>query len=148
MDLGEIKNITTLSMYSSRLFGTDLFPTNFQIQVSNDNLSWVDLNSVKGYSTPLEAGSPDNWEYDGLSCRFLKLSISKCRTFFFFLRAAQIAEIEVYGCDSGGQALPIVEEKRSIGEKEYSGSNRESRGIPVKQNVPGVPGKPVIKFIN
>ena len=91
MDLGEIKNITSLSMYSSRIFGTDFFPTNFQIQVSNDNINWVDMDTIQGHSTPLDATSPDSWQYNGLTCRFLKVSISKCRTFLFFLRVAQIA---------------------------------------------------------
>ena len=106
-------------MYSSRMFGTDFFPTNFQIQVSNDNINWVDMDTIQGYSTPLDAISPDSWQYNGLTCRFLKVSISKCRTFLFFLRVAQIAEIEVYGCDRGDQVPLISEEKRSIRDKEY-----------------------------
>ncbi len=148
MDLGEIKNITSLSMYSSRIFGTDFFPTNFQIQVSNDNVTWLDMETIQGYSTPLDPGSPDNWQYNGLACRFLKVSISKCRTFLFFLRVAQIAEIEVYGCDRGEQLPLISEENKSINNNELPKIDAESQIIPVDQHVPGIPGKPVIKFVN
>ena len=148
IDLGEVKNITSLSMYSSRMFGTDLFPTNFQIQVSNDNVTWLDMETIQGYSRPLDDGSPDNWQYNGLACRFLKVSISKCQTFLFFLRVAQIAEIEVYGCDKDDQVPPITGENRYIQKKDYPQKNAESERTPAEQQIPGIPGKPVIKFIN
>ena len=148
IDFGEVKNITSLSMYSSRMFGTDLFPTNFQIQVSNDNVTWLDMDTIQGYSRPLDDTSPDNWQYNGLACRFLKVSISKCQTFLFFFRVAQIAEIEVYGCDKDDQEPPVTEEKRYLQKKDYPQKSQDSERTPVEQQVPGIPGKPVIKFLN
>lgn len=148
IDFGEVKNITSLSMYSSRMFGTDLFPTNFQIQVSNDNVTWLDMDTIQGYSRPLDEGSPDNWQYNGLACRFLKVSITKCQTFLFFFRVAQIAEIEVYGCDRDDQVPLISDKKRYIQKKDYPQKSTDSERPPVEQQVPGIPGKPVIKFLN
>ena len=148
IDFGEVKNITSLRMSSSRMFGTDLFPTNFQIQVSNDNVTWLDMDTIQGYSRPLDEGSPDNWQYNGLACRFLKVSITKCQTFLFFFRVAQIAEIEVYGCDRDEQVLPISGEQRYLQKKDYPQKRQDSERPPGEQQVPGIPGKPVIKFVN
>ena len=60
----------------------------------------------------------------------------------------RIAEIEVYGCERGDQVPPISEESRSIRAEESPKNNADSEIIPVNQQVPGIPGKPVIKFVN
>jgi hypothetical protein len=151
IDLGGVKNITSLSMYASRMFGTDFFPTNFTIQVSSDNSNWIDMENCEGYSTPLGTSPSDNWNYDNLEARFLKISISKCRIFLLFFRVAQIAEIEVFGCEKTEQ-IPILDENSSTVAEEaeilqYSKEENDRKDSPrVQGNVLSVPGKPVITF--
>ena len=52
LDLGEMKKLSGLSMYASKMFGTDFFPTDFQIQVSRDNNTWASIGSEWGYTPP------------------------------------------------------------------------------------------------
>ena len=151
IDLGELKNITSLSMYASRMFGTDFFPANFTIQVSSDNNSWIDMETFQGYSTPIGTTPSDNWNYNNLEGRYLKISITRCRIFLLFFRVAQIAEIEVYGCEKTDQG-PIVHENTINEAKEvekFLNSEEENylqNNLNVHPNVPSVPGKPSIKF--
>ena len=151
IDLGEVKNITSLSMYASRMFGTDFFPTNFTIQVSSDNTTWIDMDKLQGYSAPIGTTPSDNWNYNNLEGRYLKISISKCRIFLLLFRVAQIAEIEVYGCEKTNPG-PILHENHATAAEgvEKLGNTQEEKdqqNSPIVQpSVPSVPGKPVINF--
>jgi hypothetical protein len=152
IDLGDIKNIGLLSMYASRIFGTDFFPSNFKIQASNDKISWVDMNTVQGYSTPLDQTSAGNWEYNNLSCRYIKVFISKCRSFLFFFRVAQISEIEIFGCDTTKQQPHrLFNEEGIVVNSQLRQANitkkrAEHKTIDQYNETPTIPGKPIIKF--
>ncbi|MDX1778196.1 MAG: discoidin domain-containing protein, partial [Thermodesulfobacteriota bacterium] len=151
IDLGEVKNITSLSMYASRMFGTDFFPTNITIQVSSDSITWIDMDNLQGYSPPIGTTTSDNWNYNNLEGRYLKISISKCRIFLLLFKVAQIAEIEVYGCEKTDQG-PILHENtiHAANEAEKLVNSEEENdlqnNLSVHPNVPSVPGKPSIRF--
>ena len=152
IDLGEMKNITSLSMYASRMFGTDFFPSNFKLQVSSDASTWVDMENLQGYSFPIVGTATDNWNYHNLEGRYLKISISRCRIFLLFFRVAQIAEIEVYGCEKTDQ-IPITGEKSmSAAESVIKQDNLNQKDVTTsstfKLKTPSVPGKPVIRFFD
>jgi hypothetical protein len=151
LDLGEVKNITSLSMYAARMFGIDFFPTNFKIQVSSDNSTWRDMENLQGYSTPIGAIPSDNWNYNNLEGRFLRISITRCPIFLLLFRVAQIGEIEVYGCEKtdqmpmlGGQYLSVAEDVFQTDNSKDEGDFQKNQIL--RRNVPSVPGKPVIKF--
>ena len=48
----------------------------------------------------------DSWDFKSLECRYIRVYISKTKSIFFFFKVAQIAEIEVYGCDITSGQLP------------------------------------------
>lgn len=149
LDLGTVKKISGLSMYGAQLFGVDFFPTNFKIQISKDNTTFQDIKSEAGYSFA-QAPSSDSWDMSGFECRYIRISITRAKTLFFFFQLAQIAEIEVYGCDSGQEPSQFVSEQGSIEPKNNTNLAKKKSGAvssPLYENVPSIPGKPVIRFI-
>ena len=114
LDFGTTKKISGLTMYASQLFGVDFFPTNFAIQVSQDNATWVDISREQGYvfgqSIPF-----GNWETNSLESRYIRIHITKSKTLFLLFKLAQIAEIEVYGCNPTGE-IPLLAGEQSSGE--------------------------------
>jgi hypothetical protein len=147
LDLGEMKKLSVLNMYASKMFGTDFFPTDFQLQVSRDNITWTSINSEWGYTSPFQPPYSDKWEFDGIECRYLRIIITKSKTLFLFLHLAQIAEIEVYGCDVEDD-IPLTAEKGYTVSTSQEESNRILRDVPISA-IPGkltTPGRPEVKF--
>jgi hypothetical protein len=148
LDLGELKRISSFNMYASKLFGTDYFPTNFQIQVSRDNITWASVNTLQGYVPPIEYPYADSWNLNNLACRYIRVYITKAKKIFFFFQVAQIAEIEVYGCD-GEDDVPVLAEGDSYLQADGE-EGRSMRSVDKKtdysKKAPTVPGRPEISF--
>jgi hypothetical protein len=151
LDLGAIKRISWFTMQAaSTLFGTDFFPVNFKLEISRDNMNWEEIRTEQSYVPPLKSSHPDTWDFKSLECRYIRVYISKAKTLFFFFKVAQIAEIEVYGCDSTAGQFPtlaheqplINEEREGVGTPERADKERDKD--PDRQ--PSIPGRPVVTF--
>ena len=149
LDLGTTKKVSELTMYASRLFGVDFFPTNFKIQISQDNSTWLDISTVQGFvfGQSLTSGS---WNTNGLECRYIRIYITQSKALFLLFKLAQIAEIEVYGCDAPG-ALPLLAEESSFtrSDKQETPTERRepSRETENQNTIPGTPSKPTVTFL-
>lgn len=139
LDFGEIKQINGFNMYASDMFGIDYLPTNFQIQISNDNLNWQEIASERGYD--VQSTHADSWDFNGTEARYVRLYATKAKTFFIF-HLVQIAELEVYGCDLHGLTLVLHDEMSK-------GKSREEQVNLADSNnrLLTTPGKPVITFL-
>ena len=149
LDLGEIKKLQGIDMYASKLFGTDFFPTDFQIQVSSDNLNWTNISSERGYITPMHPPYNGHWVFDSIECRYLRISIAKSKTLFFLFHLAQIGEIEIYGCDIAEHIPQVVQRNMSVRNDEYQEEYKNNNLTPSRnsdQEVPSIPGRPEITF--
>jgi hypothetical protein len=150
LDLGAIKRITWFTMQAaSSLFGTDFFPVNFKLEISKDNLTWEEISTEQGYVPPLQSTRSDTWDFKNLECRYIRVYISKAKTLFFFFKVAQIAEIEVYGCDIPGQ-LPTLDHEQPTINGEREGVRTPERADKEKdkdsEGQPSIPGRPVVTF--
>jgi len=147
LDLGDIKMLSGLNMYASRMFGMDFFPTDFQIQISRDNITWADLGAEWGYTPPLQPPYSDRWDFEGIDCRYIRINITKSRNLLLFFHLAQIAEIEVYGCNVEDD-IPITAEKGYTVSTSQEKSNRILRDVPISASPgkPTTPGRPEVKF--
>ena len=145
LDLGEIKQMSRIDMYALRSLTMDFFPVNFQVQLSSDNINWEEIRSEKNYT--LKSTHFDSWELNSLEARYLRVSITKAKTFFIFY-VAQIAEIEVYGCDIPEQNFAPLDDTASIKDAEPGDTLPEEGGeaAELDQAPPSVPGRPVITF--
>ena len=145
LDLGEIKQMSRIDMYALKFLTMDFFPVNFQIQLSSDNINWEEIRSEKNYT--LKSTHFDSWELNSLEARYLRVSITKAKTFFIFY-VAQIAEIEVYGCDIPEQNFAPLDDTASIKDAEPGDTLPEEGGeaAELDQAPPSVPGRPVITF--
>lgn len=145
LDLGKVKQISRIDMYASKLFILDFFPVNFQIEISGDNINWEEVCTEKNYN--LRSAHSDSWDMNNPQARYLRVHITKAKTFFIFY-LAQIAEIEVYGCDIPEQHLPLPDDRPSVEDEKPGDDNQEEAGeaAEVDPGLPSVPGKPVITF--
>ena len=153
LDLGAIKKISWFSMQAaSTLFGTDFFPVNFKLEISKDSVIWEEISTEQGYAPPIESTSSDSWDFKSIECRYIRVYISKAKTIFFFFKVAQIAEIEVYGCDisaadpttlARGKQPSINEEGEEV--SPHEGAEKEGDGSHDRE--PSIPGKPVVTFL-
>jgi hypothetical protein len=132
LDLGDIQRVSSLTMKAaSTLFGTDLFPVNFKLEISRDNMTWEEISTEQGYSPPIQSTHSDSWDFKSIECRYIRVHITKAKTIFFFFKMARIAEIELYGCDiAGSPSLTTSEDLASVNLKDYD-------QLPLS-----VPGKP------
>ena len=149
LDLGTTKKVSELTMYASRLFGVDFFPTNFKIQVSQDNSTWLDISTVQGFvfGQSLTSGS---WNTNGLECRYIRIYITQSKALFLLFKLAQIAEIEVYGCDTSDPSSPVAGESSFTqnNKQEAATGQRDSRREAENQNrIPGTPSRPTVTFL-
>jgi len=146
LDMGSEKTITSLSLYASRLFGIDFLPANLELQISNDNTAWQTI-TAGSVSSSIEPPYADSWKLGGHTCRYIKLCISGRKTIFFF-QLAQIAELEIYGCNqtdhipfaSQNSASTESNQPFSTPEKNLRSSGHEA-ALP-----PGIPGRPAVRF--
>ena len=149
LDLGEIKRISWFTMQAaSTLFGTDYFPVNFTIEISSDTVTWDKISTEQGYAPPIQSTQSDSWDFKGLEARYIRVYITKAKNILFFFKMAQIAEIEVYGCNTTNtpllaqeNAAPVMEEDGNPEERtpQKSGGQKE-----LEQMLPTIPGKPTI----
>lgn len=146
LDLGETKQISSIGMLGTELFGIDYFPTNFQIQVSKDNLNWEEVMNENDYRIQ-SSDTNNSWHLNTPEARYVRIYITKAKT-FFLLHLVQIAEIEVYGCDMSEPLTKRFAERLLINdEKQEDNTQAESLNIPVpEQLVPTTPGRPEITF--
>jgi len=151
LDFGTSKKIVELSMYASRMFGVDFFPTNFKIQVSQDNITWIDVSNEQGYVFG-QTLSSDSWNTNGCECRYLRIYITNSKTLFLFFHIAQIAEIEVYGCDNSDQPSQLLPGEGTsfvdsmVKEANIPNKTADRTIIDLFTRTPSTPGKPEITF--
>ena len=139
LDLGETKQINGFNMYASNMFGIDYLPTNFQIQISSDNINWKEIASEKGYD--IQSTHDDRWDFNTPEAQYIRVYVTKAKTFFIF-HLVQIAEIEVYGCDMPGHTLVLLEEN-----SKGNYQNKKANLVSFDNLLPTTPGKPVITFL-
>ena len=150
LDLGEIKRISWFTMQAaSTLFGTDYFPVNFTIEISSDNMTWDQISTEQGYAPPIQATHSDSWDCKSLECRYIRVYITKAKNILFFFKMAQIAEIEVYGCNTTVSSPLLAQENTSLvteedGHPEGSTPQKSGGQKELKQMLPTIPGKPII----
>ncbi len=105
LNLGSIQPVGRVRMRSRSDLG-ELFPIDFKIQVSPDNVTFVDALSVTGYSTP--AATWNTFTFPSVNGRYVKIFVTKPAAYsgngLFYV---QIAEIQVYRFDlaAGGVTL-------------------------------------------
>ena len=144
LDLGEIKQMSRIDMYALRFLTMDFFPVNFQIQISRDNINWEEIRTEKNYT--LKSSHYESGELNSLEARYIRVSITKAKTFFIFY-LAQIAEIEVYGCDIPEQHFtPLDTPSIEDGEPRDTIQEEVAEAAESDQAPPSVPGRPVITF--
>ncbi|MCK5256845.1 MAG: hypothetical protein KAQ81_12520, partial [Deltaproteobacteria bacterium] len=85
----------------------------------------------------------DSWDMESYEARYIRIYITKAKTFFLFFYLAQIAEIEVYGYDIPEQNFASGDEDKK---SEDNRTNETGDVIESNQGLPSVPGKPVITF--
>jgi len=146
LDMGSKKTITTLSMYASRMFGIDFMPANLELQISNDNHVWQTI-TAGSISSSLEPPYADSWKLGDHTCRYIKLRLSGRKTIFFF-QLAQIAELEIYGCNQTDH-LPFASQN-SASTVSNQPLNSPDRSVRSSENEaappPGIPGRPAVRF--
>ena len=147
LDMGSEQTITSLSLYASRIFGIDFLPANLELQISNDNTVWQTI-TAGSVSSSIEPPYADSWKLGGHTCRYIKLCISGRKTILFF-QLAQIAELEIYGCNQTDH-LPFASQNSAWTEsnqpipspdKSLRSSGHEAAALP-----PGIPGRPAVRF--
>jgi hypothetical protein len=141
LDLGKVKSISNVDIYASKKRSKDFFPVDFQIQISSDNLNWEEIYTEKNYN--LQSTRSDSWDLDSYEARYIRIYITKAKTFLFFFHLVQIAEIEVYGCDIPEQNFASGDEDKK---SEDNRTDETGDVIESNQGIPSVPGKPVITF--
>jgi hypothetical protein len=148
LDLGSEKTITALSLYASRMFGIDFLPATLELQISNDNVTWHTITAAAD-PMDLEAAAGDSWQMRGHACRYIKLCVGGRRS-WFLLQLAQIAELEIYGCDAGTHPPFSAREGNSASETidAATGPNQPSRTAWSADEplAPGIPGRPLVSF--
>ena len=82
----------------------DLCPPGFKIQVSPDNIKWVDVVTVEEYSSPPSYST--TWDFDPTKARYIKWVITKGRPFLFTFYLSYLSEIEVSGCSASESEAP------------------------------------------
>jgi len=144
LDLGEIKQVSRVDMYASRFLFIEFFPINFQIEISRDNLNWESIITEKSYT--LKSANNNSWDMNSNEARYIRIYITKAKS-FFILYLAQIAEIKVYGCDISEQdQTPYDELPIKYGVIKDDNQGESCEAVELDQELPSVPGKPVITF--
>ena len=147
LDLGETKIVSRVEICSNPFQSLDLFPQDFQIQVSTDNETWTEVLTVEHYSPP--ASCTDSWEFDETKARYVKMVTTKPKPFLFFFHLTYIAEIKVHGCSeteisSSQSTFAITSDRTETGAIELTPGLQTSDKEEIKpsETPPGRPGKP------
>ena len=145
LDLGEIKRISWFSMQAaSSLFGTDYFPVDFTIEVSNDNTTWQEISTEQGYAPPMQFTQSDSWDFQSLEYRYIRVYITKTKNVLFFFKIAQIAEIEVYGCGTTMNTPVLAQETAPPLTNVGSDLQESGKQLDLEHMLPTLPGQPTI----
>ncbi len=148
LDLGELKVINRIDIYSTPFLLLNLFPRDFTVRGSIDNENWTDLFTVTDYSPPLSRS--DSWSFDNTEVRYIQVVATRTRQFLFFFYAAYIAEIKVFGCAEPEVKAPEVLTTSALSQtgtqlklQTPDTQEKEKRQIEQRTTTPGRPGKPV-----
>jgi hypothetical protein len=148
LDLGSEKTITSLSLYASRLFGIDFLPATLELQISNDNATWHTITAA-AETMDHETTAGDSWQLRGHTCRYIKLCLGGRKSLLLF-QLAQIAELELYGCEAVTHPPFSVQVDSSSVERDAAaaGVNKQSRSAwnTDEPLIPGTPGRPQVSF--
>jgi len=147
LDLGETKIVSRIDICSNPFQSLDLFPQDFQVQVSTDNETWTEVLTVEHYSPP--ASCTDSWAFDETKAQYVKMVTTKPKPFLFFFHLTYIAEIKVHGCSetemSNSQStFAITSDRTETGAIELAPGLQTSdkEEIKLSETPPGRPGRP------
>ncbi len=148
IDLGETKIVNRMDICSNLFLFFDMFPLNFQMQVSIDNENWTEIFTVENYSPP--SSFTDSWVFDETRARYVKMVTKKSKPFLFFFYLTYIAEIKVHGCPetetSSSQLTSMVPSDRKetrVVKLTPDMETTEEKQPSLNEGLPGRPGKPV-----
>jgi hypothetical protein len=149
LDLGKVMMLDRVDMYATRFFDRNLFPVDFTIEISKDMHTWEPLCTERGYT--IKPDYSDSWDINCYQGRYIRINITKAKTFFFFFHLAQIAEVEVYGYDLTEQQpteRPVTTPSINTWNPAKEGQEETGEEPPIVAEIlpikPGIPGIPVI----
>jgi hypothetical protein len=103
---------------------------------------------VQGYVFG-QSSSSGSWDANGYECQFIRIYITNSKTLFLLFKLAQIAEIEVYGCNPTGERSFLAKDESSdegseqqISTKTLSGNKTGNRNTSLS-----TPGRPAVTFL-
>jgi hypothetical protein len=148
LDLGDITVINRIDTCSNSFLLLDLFPRDFKFQGSTDNENWIDLFTVTDYSPPFSR--TESWSFDTTQLRYIRMLITKTRSFLFFFHTAYVAEIKVYGCAEPGTGTPELLSTSTLSQtgprlRQQAPDTQENKKKQLQPSgaTPGRPGRPV-----
>ena len=146
LDLGEDRIINRIDIFSNAFLLLNLFPRDFKVQGSSDNQQWVDLFTVTDYLPPLSR--TDSWSFKNTDIRYIKLTVTKARRFFFFFYATYISEIKVYGCTKIEtpeklSANTLTQAETASKQQKPDSKVKAKKQLQPSSVNPGRPGKPI-----
>jgi hypothetical protein len=148
IDLGETRIVNRIDICSNPFLFLDVFPLDFQIQVSTDNEEWTEVFTVENYSPP--SSYTDSWVFDETKARYVKMVATKSKPFLFFFYLTYIAEIKVHGCSETEIPSSLSISMTSLDRKEIrvlklspDMEAPEKKEPLISDVLPGRPGKPV-----
>jgi hypothetical protein len=130
------------------MFGIDFLPTTIELQISNDNVTWQTITAA-AETMDGEDAAGDSWQLRGHTCRYIKLCVGG-RKSLLLLQLAQIAELELYGCDAGSH--PPFSARGGSSSAETAGAatglntTSHSTWSTDEPVAPGIPGRPIVSF--
>jgi len=153
LDLGEIKIVNRIDLCSNPFLFFDLFPLDFQVHVSTDNETWTEVHSEADYTSP--SSHTDSWVFDETKARYIKIAITKTKSFLFFFYLTYISEITVHGCTESDitstQSTSISPDDqtktRVVTLTPTTEPSDKKKPSPINAP-PGIPGKPVFILNN
>jgi len=153
IDLGETKIVNRMDICSNLFLFFDLFPLDFQIQVSADNENWTEIFTEENYSPP--SSFTDSWVFDETKVRYVKMVTTKSKPFLFFFYLTYIAEIKVHGCSetetSSSQLTSMIPSDRKetrVVKLTPDMVKTEEKQPSLNERLPGRPGRPVFILNN
>jgi hypothetical protein len=138
-----------VDIYASNFFNTNFFPVNFKIEISTNSENWEEMHAVQDYA--IQSAHSDSWDLNNFAGRYIRIDITKAKTFFFFFYLAQIAEVQVYGYDLTEQqpeersvTTPSIKSEIPANEAQEETGGGSGNVTGTLHAIPGVPGRPVI----
>ena len=144
LDLGEIKLINRIDIYSNRFMALDLFPRDFKVLVSTDNQIWTDIFAEQDYMPPVS--HTGSWTFDDTEARYVRLVATRTQKFMFFFYLTYIAEIKVFGCaepETPGTELTSAQAGPRLLKQATDIQAADNKKPGADGKAPGRPGKPL-----